>query len=82
MRTYRIDRKEESVAEVQRYLRALSYRYESIPHVGTDGIYGEETREAVRAFQALFSLDTTGDTDKDTFDLLYKEYFAYIAANA
>ena len=74
MNIYRIDREKEAIAEVQRYLRAVSYRHESIPHVGIDGIYGEETREAVRAFQILFSLLATGVADEETFSRLYKEF--------
>ena len=73
MRSYRIDREEEAVAEVQRYLRAVSYRYKEVPHVGIDGIYGEETREAVRAFQEHFSLSQTGVVDDVTFLRLYRE---------
>ena len=73
MRVYRIDREEEAIAEVQRYLRALSYRHKSIPHVGVDGIYNAETREAVRAFQALFALLETGIADRETFERLYLE---------
>ena len=74
MRIYRIDREEEAIREVQRYLRAVSYRHASIPHVGVDGIYGEQTREAVRAFQLLFSLDETGVVDMNTFSRLYREF--------
>ena len=74
MRIYRIDRGEEPIAEVQRYLRALSYLYSEIPHVGIDGIYGEETRAAVRAFQVLFSLSQTGVVDDETFSALYRQH--------
>lgn len=74
MRIYRIDREEEAVAEVQSYLRALSYRHAEIAHVGIDGIYGEETREAVRAFQLLYALEATGTVDNETFLLLYEEH--------
>lgn len=74
MRIYRIDKREEAIAEVQRYLRALSYRHPEIPHVGVDGIYGEQTRAALRAFQALFSLPATGLADAETFALLYAEH--------
>ena len=78
MRVYRIDRNEEAVAEVQHYLRAISYKHEEIPHVGVDGIYGKETEEAVRAFQRLFSLRVTGEADEATFALLYEEYTAFL----
>lgn len=74
MKVYRIDRTEEAVAEIQRYLRAVSYRYKDIPHVGIDGIYGEETKDAVRAFQLLFSLAETGVVDPLTFEHLYREF--------
>lgn len=73
MRIYRIDRTEEAIAEIQRYLRALSYRYKEVPHIGIDGIYGDETRDAVRAFQLLFSLAETGVVDPLTFEQLYRE---------
>lgn len=76
MRVYRIERKEESVAEVQRYLRALSYRYKELPHIGIDGIYGKETKDAVRAFQLLFALRETGIVDDVTFGRLYHEFGA------
>ena len=74
MNVYRIDREEEAIKEVQRYLRAVSYRHSSIPHVGVDGIYGKETEAAVRAFQILFSLLETGVADKETFAVLYREF--------
>ena len=74
MSVYRIDRKEEAVREVQRYLRAVSYRHDSVPHVGIDGIYGKETKEALRAFQLLFSLPPTGEADQETFTRLYREF--------
>ena len=74
MRVYRIDKKEEATAELQRYLRAVSYRHDRVPHVGIDGIYGEETEDAVRAFQLLFGLPVTGAVDLLTFSLLYAEY--------
>ena len=76
MRIYRIDREEEAIAEVQRYLRAASYRYEEIPHVGIDGIYGEETKDAVTAFQKHFRLVETGVVDETTFSKLYLESLA------
>ena len=74
MKVYRIDRTEEAIAEIQRYLRAVSYRYKDIPHVGIDGIYGEETKAAVRAFQLLFSLAETGVVDPLTFEHLYRKF--------
>ena len=74
MSVYRIDRNEEAVREVQRYLRAVSYRHKEVPHIGIDGIFGEETREALRAFQRRFSLPPTGVADSESFRLLYREF--------
>ena len=74
MSVYRIDREEEATREVQRYLRAVSYRHASVPHIGIDGIYGEETRAALRAFQRHFSLPQTGEANAETFALLYREF--------
>ncbi len=74
MNIYRIDREEEAIAEVQSYLRALSYRHAEIAHVGVDGIYGAQTREAVRAFQLLYARQATGIVDYETFLLLYREH--------
>lgn len=76
MKTYRIDREEEAIAEVQRYLRAVSYKHSEVPHVGVDGIYGKETEAAVRAFQLLSALKETGQVDDLTFLLLYKEFLS------
>ncbi|MBQ9735449.1 MAG: peptidoglycan-binding protein [Clostridia bacterium] len=77
MRVYRIDKKHEAVAEIQTYLRALSYAYAALPAVGIDGIFGTETEDAVRAFQRLFSRAETGFVDADTFALLYREYLSF-----
>ena len=82
MSVYRIDREEEAIAEVQRYLRAVSYKHESVPHVGVDGIFGDETEEALRAFQALFALSVTGTADRETFALLYEEFLSVNAESS
>ena len=74
MSVYRIDRPEEAVREVQRYLRAVSYLLEGVPHIGIDGIYGEETAKALRAFQVLRALPPTGVADGETFALLYRDF--------
>ena len=77
MRVYRIDRKPEAIAEIQTYLRALSYAYAALPTVGIDGIFGTQTEDAVRAFQRLFSRQETGYVDAETFALLYREYLSF-----
>ena len=74
MATYRIDEKSEAVREVQSYLRTLASLYKELPLLSVDGIYGEETRDAVRLFQRMTGLTETGDTDEETFSLLYSMY--------
>lgn len=40
-----------------------------------DGIYGEETRDAVAAYQRRRGLKVTGITDQETWEALKKDYF-------
>ncbi len=74
MHTYRIDHKSEAVREVQTYLRTLATLYKELPVLSVDGIYGDETREAVRVFQRMTGLPQTGEADAETFALLYSMY--------
>ena len=65
------------IYEAQKYLRALHYddsRAEKLPLINPDGIYGEETREAVREFQRMHGLPITGSIDYRTWTALYSEY--------
>ena len=71
---YRIDRQKETVSEIQRYLRELDDLYGRVPKLSVDGIYGEETREAVRALQRREGLTVTGETDKETLEVLYRDF--------
>jgi peptidoglycan hydrolase-like protein with peptidoglycan-binding domain len=43
-----------------------------------DGIYGERTAQATRAFQELYGLTVTGAMDEATYSLLYDTYRGYI----
>ena len=42
------------VRQIQEQLNGISEAYPAIPSVNPDGIYGEETKEAVREFQSVF----------------------------
>ncbi len=64
----------EDVRELQGYLRMISRYKNSIPLVIIDGIYGEETKNAVKEFQRKNSLPVTGVVDEKTWDLIYLEY--------
>ncbi len=57
----------QKVRQLQQQLNSIAGVYSSIPKLLTDGIYGEETKRAVRAFQREFGLPATGITDFRTW---------------
>ena len=60
---------------IQRDLRRIRKNYPAIPNISnTLGIYDEETVEAVKKFQQIFSLPITGVVDKATW---YKIKYVY-----
>ena len=60
---------------IQRDLRRIRNNYPAIPNItSTLGIYDEETRDAVKKFQEIFSLPVTGSVDKATW---YKIKYVY-----
>ena len=67
------------VRELQRYLLTVSYATHGLPHIAIDGIFGEETRQAVLVFQAQNSLPTSGVADAKTWAELYRQYEEAIA---
>ena len=63
------------VLAIQRDLRRIRRNYPAIPNItSTLGIYDEETRNAVKKFQEIFSLPVTGSVDKATW---YKIKYIY-----
>lgn len=64
----------EVIREIQRFLLDISYRIPSFPRITIDGIYGEETKNAVRYFQELYGLPVTGIVDLLTFLFLFDVY--------
>ena len=64
----------ESVTNLQRYLRHLSYFNEEIGEVPIDGIFDSDTEAALRAFQRIEGLPQTGRADRETFDRLFAAY--------
>ena len=71
---YDISSKRDAIKEAQKYLLELHYVNEIFPHIGIDGIYGEETRNAVRFFQGYNNLPISGEIDYTTWQLLYGQY--------
>lgn len=62
------------IHNLQVFLRAISNKYTDIPSVIPDGVYGNSTEEAVKAFQQKFLLNETGITDNSTWDSIVAVY--------
>ena len=63
---------------IHEHLNVIAEAYPAIPKVGVDGIYGEQTKAAVRKFQNIFGLSETGITDYSTW---YKIQEIYVAVS-
>ena len=59
-----------SIIEIQNNLRELTKAGWSLPSIIADGIFGEQTREAVRQFQQMEGLPVTGRVDLTTWQVL------------
>ena len=55
------------VQQIQEQLNRISQNYPAIPKIVADGIYGEQTKKAVEAFQKIFLLPVTGIVDYPTW---------------
>ena len=71
----------QATANLQRYLRQLSYHHPEITPPPIDGIFDRDTERALREFQAMQELPITGRADRQTWDTLYAMYRASIAEN-
>ena len=67
---YRIDIRSEAIKNLQRNISKLDA---VIGYVAPSGIYDEVTANAVREFQSLRGLSTTGIADYITFNMIYEE---------
>lgn len=66
----------DKVRQLQEQLDAIADVYYPIPNVSADGIYGQQTADAVRAFQEYFDLPATGVVNFATW---YKISAIYVA---
>ncbi len=66
----------QAIFNLQRYLRQLSRFDPDIPPVDEDGIFGDETRASLEAFQRKYGLPVTGEADPESWALLFNEYLA------
>lgn len=63
------------VRQLQEQLDTIAEVYSAIPRITPDGIYGEQTKNAVSEFQSIFGLPQTGITDFRTW---YKISHIYV----
>lgn len=62
------------VSIIQYYLAFIGQFYDNIPIIAIDGVFGEETRDAVLAFQNTFGLTVDGIVGRQTWNALQDEY--------
>lgn len=63
---------------IQFALNVLSAYYPTINSVAITGVFDEQTRERVIAFQKTMNLQPTGAVDRETFDLLMSNLFGIL----
>lgn len=68
----------EDVATLQYLIEYISIFYRSVQPTGVDGIFGQQTNNALISFQRTFGLPETGTTTPDTWRALFGVYEAII----
>ena len=69
---FKMHEEKEAIKRIQTYLHFIRDRtHPELPMIGIDGIYGEETRKAVSAFQRLYGIKESGIVDLVTNDTVY-----------
>ena len=66
------------VSVVQYYLRVISDFNPKIPEVTPNGVFDEQTKNAVLAFQREYGLPATGEADEETWNKLSSVYLGLI----
>ena len=64
------------VRELQHMLRYISRFNDNIPPLFPDGIFGELTEDAVKAFQQMQGISPSGEVDLNTWNEIYKVFHA------
>lgn len=64
----------DDVEQIQFWLNAVAEFVDTIPTVTVDGIFGQATDRAVRAFQQHFGLTVDGIVGQATWNSIYNEY--------
>ena len=70
----RLGSRGQSVALVQRALNRISQNFPAIPKLQVDGIYGQQTQNAVTQFQQAFALDPDGIVGRITWHAIERVY--------
>lgn len=72
---YYIDDRKSVIEAVQKHLLVIYEKGDKdIGRVSIDGIFGSETKEAIRKYQMLSGIEPSGTVNRVTFDSLYNEY--------
>lgn len=73
---------EQAIRNLQRYLRQLSYFDRDIEPIAINGIWNDETQNALTVFQRKNRLPPTGVADEQTWNLLFSQYENSLADGA
>lgn len=73
---------EKAITDIQTFLRHLSFHSDNIGDLPIDGIWDSSTSDALIAFQRENGLSPTGIADRETYDLLKREYDRSVALNS
>lgn len=63
-----------NIFQLQKFLQKISETDKDIPFLNTDGIYGDETKDAVIKYQEKYNLPQTGFADYETWESIYELY--------
>lgn len=64
----------DKVRQLQEQLNRIAQAYPALPRISVDGVFGHATENAVRDFQSIFGLPTTGIVDYPTWYKISEVY--------
>lgn len=73
--------RKEKIKQLQKYLREIAKKDNRIPLLIIDGLYLEETKNAVAIFQEIYGIAITGEVDEETWNRIYREYIAAVGVS-
>ena len=68
-----------NVRVLQFYLDFISTFNDFIPKAAIDGIFGQSTENAVKAYQQAYGLPITGAVNEETWNSMYELYFSILS---